>query len=116
VEKFCMEPTTFTVKEEDAKGREEFVNTKLLTRLTYGLDGMNGSMKIGGDGSVQFKEDEGLDYAATTVKLPGGEYVPFLFTIKEFEGKGTLDSFSGDFLVPSYRGSTFLDPKVCLLV
>eukprot|EP00967_Tisochrysis_lutea_P119514 scaffold195108_cov20-Tisochrysis_lutea.AAC.1 len=70
-------------------------------------------MKIGGDGSVQFREEEGLDYAATTVKLPGGEYVPFLFTIKEFDGKGTLDSFSGDFLVPSYRGSTFLDPKVC---
>ncbi|KAF5838868.1 subunit of oxygen evolving complex of photosystem II [Dunaliella salina] len=111
LEKFCMEPTSFTVKEEDAKGREEFVKTKLLTRLTYGLDGMNGSMKINNDGSVEFREDEGLDYAATTVKLPGGEYVPFLFTIKEFDGKGTLDSFSGDFLVPSYRGSTFLDPK-----
>lgn len=73
---------------------------------------MNGSMKVGGDGSVQFKEDDGLDYAATTVQLPGGERVAFLFTIKEFQGNGTLDSFSGDFTVPSYRGSTFLDPKV----
>nr|7PNK_O Chain O, PsbO [Dunaliella salina]7PNK_o Chain o, PsbO [Dunaliella salina] len=111
LEKFCMEPTSFTVKEVVDKGREEFVKTKLLTRLTISQFGMNGSMKINNDGSVEFREDEGLDYAATTVKLPGGEYVPFLFTIKEFDGKGTLDSFSGDFLVPSYRGSTFLDPK-----
>lgn len=108
-----MEPTSFTVKEEDARGREEFVQTKLLTRLTYGLSGMEGHVKIGEDGNVRFHEEEGMDYAATTVRLPGGEYVPFLFTIKDFDGQGTLDSFSGDFTVPSYRGSTFMDPKVC---
>jgi Manganese-stabilising protein / photosystem II polypeptide len=45
-------------------------------------------------------------------QLPGGERVPFLFTIKELAAKGTLDGFGGDFLVPSYRGSSFLDPKV----
>jgi photosystem II oxygen-evolving enhancer protein 1 len=41
----------------------------------------------------------------------GGERVAFLFTIKQLDAKGTLDSFSGDFVVPSYRGSSFLDPK-----
>jgi photosystem II oxygen-evolving enhancer protein 1 len=46
-----------------------------------------------------------------TVQLPGGERVAFLFTIKQLDAKGTLDSFSGDFVVPSYRGSSFLDPK-----
>eukprot|EP00983_Pelagomonas_calceolata_P031085 976433-Pelagomonas_calceolata.AAC.1 len=112
LENFCMEPTSFTVKEEDARGREEFVQTKLLTRLTYGLSGMEGKVQIGDDGNVHFHEEEGMDYAATTVRLPGGEYVPFLFTIKDFDGQGTLDSFSGDFTVPSYRGSTFMDPKV----
>jgi hypothetical protein len=49
------------------------------------------------------------------VQLPctpaGGERVAFLFTIKQLDAKGTLDSFSGDFVVPSYRGSSFLDPK-----
>ncbi len=40
--------------------------------------------------------------------------MPFLFTIKELEAKGTLDGFGGDFMVPSYRGSSFLDPKVLL--
>lgn len=40
LEKFCMEPTSFTVKEESQfKGGEaEFVKTKLMTRLTYTLD------------------------------------------------------------------------------
>eukprot|EP00878_Enallax_costatus_P044826 GHUV01053581.1.p2 GENE.GHUV01053581.1~~GHUV01053581.1.p2 ORF type:complete len:152 (-),score=27.39 GHUV01053581.1:503-958(-) len=40
-----------------------------------------------------------------------GERVPFLFTVKNLDAKGTVDAFGGDFLVPSYRGSSFLDPK-----
>jgi len=103
------------VKEENSRGGEEFLPTKLLTRLSYSLEGMEGEVKIDNDGSMVFREDEGMDYQAVTVRPPGGEYVPFLFTIKEFEGKGDLDSFSGDFLVPSYRGSTFMDPRVSIL-
>jgi photosystem II oxygen-evolving enhancer protein 1 len=75
---------------------------------------ISGEFKVGGNGSVDFKEIDGIDYAAVTVQLPGGERVPFLFTIKQLEAKGTLDNFSGEFNVPSYRGSTFLDPKVRL--
>ena len=43
LEKFCMEPTSFTVKEESSfKGGEtEFVKTKLMTRLTYTLDAVS---------------------------------------------------------------------------
>jgi hypothetical protein len=73
---------------------------------------MSGRLTVGGNGSVEFKEDDGIDYAAVTVQLPGGERVPFLFTVKQLDAKGTVDSFSGDFTVPSYRGSSFLDPKV----
>merc|ERR1711990_676677 len=40
-----------------------------------------------------------------------GERVAFLFTIKQLVAKGSLDNFGGDFNVPSYRGSSFLDPK-----
>ncbi|KAK9813240.1 hypothetical protein WJX72_011298 [[Myrmecia] bisecta] len=113
INKFCMEPTSFTVKEESQfKGGEtEFVKTKLMTRLTYTLDEISGEFKVGGGGDVEFKEEDGIDYAAVTVQLPGGERVPFLFTIKELNAKGTLDGFGGDFVVPSYRGSSFLDPK-----
>jgi photosystem II oxygen-evolving enhancer protein 1 len=113
LEKFCMEPTSFTVKEESSfkAGESEFAKTKLMTRLTYTLDGMTGSFKVGSDGSVAIQERDGLDYAAVTVQLAGGERVPFLFTMKEFSGKGNTSQFGGDFVVPSYRGSSFLDPK-----
>jgi len=45
------------------------------------------------------------------VQLAGGERVPFLFTVKELDARGTLANFGGEFTVPSYRGSSFLDPK-----
>eukprot|EP00239_Pterosperma_sp_CCMP1384_P002876 CAMPEP_0197847198 /NCGR_PEP_ID=MMETSP1438-20131217/5490_1 /TAXON_ID=1461541 /ORGANISM="Pterosperma sp., Strain CCMP1384" /LENGTH=315 /DNA_ID=CAMNT_0043459059 /DNA_START=78 /DNA_END=1025 /DNA_ORIENTATION=+ len=108
VQKMCLEPTSFTVKEDAAT---DFVKTKLMTRLTYTLDEISADLKVGSDGSVAFKEVDGIDYAAVTVQLPGGERVPFLFTIKSFTAKGNLSQFGGDFLVPSYRGSSFLDPK-----
>merc|ERR1739848_601453 len=41
----------------------------------------------------------------------GGDRVPFLFSVKDLNASGNLESFTGDFNVPSYRGSSFLDPK-----
>lgn len=113
VDKMCLEPTSFTVKEDSQfkGGESEFVKTKLMTRLTYSLDAISGDMKVGGDGSVEFTEKDGIDYAPVTVQLPGGERVPFLFSIKNFAAKGNLSAFGGEFSVPSYRGSSFLDPK-----
>eukprot|EP00246_Nothoceros_aenigmaticus_P015861 TRINITY_DN6860_c0_g1_i1.p1 TRINITY_DN6860_c0_g1~~TRINITY_DN6860_c0_g1_i1.p1 ORF type:complete len:375 (+),score=76.53 TRINITY_DN6860_c0_g1_i1:118-1125(+) len=115
IKKLCLEPTSFTVKAEGPikqKGAEKaFQNTKLMTRLTYTLDEVEGPFSVGSDGSIKFVEKDGIDYAAVTVQLPGGERVPFLFTIKELVAEGTPESFSGKFTVPSYRGSSFLDPK-----
>merc|ERR1712017_49640 len=112
-DKFCLEPTSFKVKAESQfKGGEaEFLDTKLMTRLTYTLDDMSGKLKVSGDGKVAFVEEDGIDYAPTTVQLPGGERVAFLFTVKQLNASGSLDNFSGEFSVPSYRGSSFLDPK-----
>ncbi|CAG9466701.1 unnamed protein product [Pedinophyceae sp. YPF-701] len=112
-EEFCLEPTSIKVKEESGfKGQPaEFVSTRLLTRLTYTLTGMQGKMTIGGNGAVQFNEEEGIDFAPTTVKLPGGEMVPFMNTMKQLNASGTLENFGGEFVVPSYRGASFLDPK-----
>lgn len=73
---------------------------------------ISGKFSVDGSGNVNFKEEDGIDYAPVTVQLPGGERVPFLFTIKELNAKGSLGGFGGDFVVPSYRGSSFLDPKV----
>merc|ERR1719472_730360 len=82
-----------------------------MTRLTYTLDDMSGSLKVSGDGKVSFEELDGVDYAPTTVQLPGGERVPFLFSVKQLNAAGDLTNFGGEFNVPSYRGSSFLDPK-----
>merc|ERR1711988_942866 len=112
-DKFCLEPTSFKVKETSQfkGGESDFVDTKLMTRLTYTLDDMSGSLKVSGDGKVSFLEEDGIDYAPTTVQLPGGERVAFLFTVKQLNANGSLDNFSGEYNVPSYRGSSFLDPK-----
>jgi photosystem II oxygen-evolving enhancer protein 1 len=112
-DKFCLEPTSFKVKEASQfkGGESDFVDTKLMTRHTYTLDDMSGSLNVGGDGKVSFTEDDVIDYAPTTVQLPGGERVAFLFTVKQLNANGSLDNFAGEYNVPSYRGSSFLDPK-----
>merc|ERR1719460_1515136 len=117
---FCLEPKTWQVEEEVANKKgdvtKQFVNTKLMTRQTYTLDGISGSLSTSG-GGITFKEEDGIDYAPTTVQLPGGERVPFLFTVKKLLAKGEGDTFkpglelSGTFEVPSYRTGLFLDPK-----
>jgi photosystem II oxygen-evolving enhancer protein 1 len=72
---------------------------------------MSGKLYLSSEGKVKFVEEDGIDYAPTTVQLPGGERVAFLLTVKQLIAYGTLDNFGGDFNVPSYRGSSFLDPK-----
>jgi len=123
ITEFCLEPKSFQIEEEVAKKRtgeikKEFVDTKLMTRATYTLSGVEGPLFFDKDGSLTFVEKEGIDYAATTVQLPGGERVPFMFTVKELEAKSSSPSgvsvgteFGGTFKVPSYRSGLFLDPK-----
>jgi len=115
----CIEPKAWAVEEEIGKGgktEKKFVNSKVMTRQTYTLDGVEGTLDVAG-GNIVFSEKEGIDYAATTVQLPGGERVPFLFTVKDLVAKGNGGSFKpgfqmgGDFSVPSYRTGLFLDPK-----
>ena len=113
MKKVCLAPTSFTVKAEGVakNAPPEFQKTKLMTRLTYTLDEIEGPLEVSSDGTIKFEEKDGIDYAAVTVQLPGGERVPFLFTIKNLVATGKPESFGGPFLVPSYRGSSFLDPK-----
>eukprot|EP00419_Tripos_fusus_P062564 CAMPEP_0172927694 /NCGR_PEP_ID=MMETSP1075-20121228/217597_1 /TAXON_ID=2916 /ORGANISM="Ceratium fusus, Strain PA161109" /LENGTH=257 /DNA_ID=CAMNT_0013788963 /DNA_START=476 /DNA_END=1250 /DNA_ORIENTATION=- len=164
---FCLEPKSFAVEAETDKGKE-FVTTKLMTRQTYTLAFMEGAMDTNpitfseedgmdfaattvqlpdgervpflftckqllakGEGSdtlafmegamdtnpITFSEEDGMDFAATTVQLPDGERVPFLFTCKQLLAKGEGSEFKpgftwgGEFNVPSYRTGGFLDPK-----
>ena len=115
----CIEPKAWAVEEEVGKAgktEKKFVNSKVMTRQTYTLDGIEGKIDVSG-GNIVFTEQEGIDYAPTTVQLPGGERVPFLFTVKDLVAKGSGSAFKpgfqmgGDFNTPSYRTGLFLDPK-----
>jgi photosystem II oxygen-evolving enhancer protein 1 len=117
----CIQPTSYFVKEEPQNKRQEaeFVAAKVMTRSTSSLDQIKGPLSLSSDGVLTFKEEDGLDFQPITVKLPGGELVPFLFTVKELvassqPGESAIDTstdFAGEYKVPSYRGAVFLDPK-----
>mmetsp|Transcript_109670 Transcript_109670/g.189718 ORF Transcript_109670/g.189718 Transcript_109670/m.189718 type:complete len:341 (-) Transcript_109670:69-1091(-) len=119
---FCLEPTSFAILEEQMtqqKGTQTVpVPSKVTTRQTYVLDGIEGTLSVS-EGKLKFVETDGIDYAPTTIQLPGGERVPFLFTVKNLVATAgtTADeiapgfTMSGPFMVPSYRTGLFLDPK-----
>jgi photosystem II oxygen-evolving enhancer protein 1 len=121
LKELCLEPTNYFVKEEPTNKRQqaEFITGKVVTRKTSSLDQIQGDVNVNPDGSLTFIEKDGFDFQATTVKLPGGELVPFLFTVKglvattqpNLTSINTSTDFEGSFRVPSYRGATFLDPK-----
>jgi photosystem II oxygen-evolving enhancer protein 1 len=121
VTNLCLQPTTFFVREESANKRKEaeFVPAKVMTRYTSSIDAVSGTLDVGSDGSLKFVEEDGLDFQPITVQLPGGERVPFLFTIKGLVAQSdpgstsinTSTDLTGEFRVPSYRTSNFLDPK-----
>jgi photosystem II oxygen-evolving enhancer protein 1 len=117
----CIQPTEYFVKEEPTNKRQEaeFVPGKVLTRKTSTLEQITGNLEFNEDGTLTFTEEDGIDFQAITVLLPGGEEVPFLFTVKGLVAKSqgnassinTSTDFEGSYNVPSYRGATFLDPK-----
>jgi photosystem II oxygen-evolving enhancer protein 1 len=117
----CLEPTSFFVKEEPINKRQEaaFIAGKPLTRYTSTIDQVSGELRVQSDGSLKFIEEDGFDFQAITVQLPGGEQIPFLFSIKGLVAQSqsglqsinTSTDFEGTFKVPSYRTSNFLDPK-----
>jgi photosystem II oxygen-evolving enhancer protein 1 len=117
----CLQPITILVKEEAAnkRAKAEFLPTKVMTRYTSSIESVQGKLNLNSNGSLTFIEEDGMDFQPVTVQLPGGERVPFLFTIKDLvattqEGLNAINSstdFEGEFKVPSYRTSNFLDPK-----
>ncbi len=117
----CLEPQQYFVKEEPLNKRKEaeYIEGKLLTRYTTSLEQIRGTVTTDENGVLTFNEKDGIDFQNITVQLPGGEQVPFFFTIKKltaqtepgFTSVNTSTDFVGKFKVPSYRGASFLDPK-----
>ncbi len=121
VSDLCLEPQEYFVKEEPANKRQvaEFIQGKVLTRDTSSLEQITGTITLDDQGVLTFSEKDGIDFQPITVLLPGGEEVPFFFTLKNLIGKTepgytaitTSTDFIGEYSVPSYRGAGFLDPK-----
>ena len=121
VKDLCLEPREYFVKEEPVNKRQkaEFIEGKLLTRYTSSLEQIRGEINPAENGVLTFKETDGIDFQAVTILLPGGQEVPFLFTVKNLvastnPGQTAINAstdFKGEFRVPSYRGQVFLDPK-----
>ncbi len=117
----CVEPREYFVKEEPINKRQaaEFIQGRLLTRYTSSLEQITGTISAAEDGTLTLVEEDGIDFQPVTVQLPGGEQVPFMFTIKNLVATSepgqtsinTSTDFEGSFKVPSYRGAVFLDPK-----
>ncbi len=117
----CLEPQSYFVKEEPQNKRREaeFIEGKMLTRYTSSLEQITGKIKVDNEGKFTLIEEDGIDFQPVTVQLPGGEQIPFLFTIKNLVATTDTPSdsinastdFKGEFRVPSYRGAVFLDPK-----
>lgn len=121
LKELCLQPEAFLVRRSPLVKRQEskFVLTKPLTRESFSLDQVSGSLQVGADGSLTFVEQGGFDFQPVTVQLPDGERVPLLFTVKGLVAK-TQDAVTqlssatrlvGDFQVPPYRTSSFIDPK-----
>ena len=121
LKELCMEPKTFLVKRSPLVKRQEskFVVTKPLTRESFTLDQVSGSLNVGSDGNMTFIEQGGFDFQPVTVQLPDGERVPLLFTVKGLVAQnqnspgslGPSTRLTGTFQVPPYRTSSFIDPK-----
>lgn len=121
VKDLCLQPKRYFVKEEPVNKRQkaEFIEAKLLTRYTSSLEQIRAEVTPDADGTLTFRETDGIDFQPVTVLLPGGEEVPFLFTVKSLvattePGQTAINSstdFEGEYTVPSYRGQVFLDPK-----
>jgi photosystem II oxygen-evolving enhancer protein 1 len=121
VSDLCLEPQEYFVKEEPVNKRQtaEYIQGKVLTRDTSSLEQISGTITLDNQGVLTFTEKDGIDFQPITVLLPGGEEVPFFFTLKNLVGKTgsgftaltTSTDFVGEYSVPSYRGAGFLDPK-----
>lgn len=78
---------------------------------------MTGRIDVGATGPKQLTlNEDGLDYAAVSLQpIPAGDYIPLMFTARNMNVKGDNGELQGSYFVPSYRGSSFMDPRVrCL--
>ncbi len=112
----CFQPVQIEVEEEKRNGEKEFIVAKniLLSAATLGPIKAEVTPKNGG---LELRVVDGITAQPTTGQMPRRELVPLLFSVKDLvataQGAAIDPStdFEGEFLVPGYHSSSFLDPR-----
>lgn len=115
----CFQPVQIEVEEEKRNGEKEFLKAVPIMLYAATIGPVKAEVSSIDDSTLAFKVVDGLTTQPTTAQMPRRELVPLLFSVKQLQAKaeGTeaaispSTDFEGDFLVPGYRSSTFLDPR-----
>jgi len=116
----CFQPVRIEVEEEKRNGEKEFLETKMFIPSGATLGPIKAEVKaIPGKDALAFDVVDGITQQPTTVQLPRRERIALLFSVRRLhavaEGSATSinpsTDFEGDFEVPGYHMSTFLDPR-----
>ncbi len=115
----CFQPVQLEVEEEKRNGEKEFLVAKPIMLYAATIGPVKGQVKALDSQTLEFDVLDGITAQPTTAQMPRRELVPLLFSVKELKAfsKGqenaisSASDFSGEFLVPGYRNSQFLDPR-----
>ena len=72
LKELCLQPKVFLVKQSPLVKRQDskFVPSKMLTRASYTLDQVSGTLSTDAEGRLTFIEKSGFDFQPVTVQLP----------------------------------------------
>lgn len=115
----CFQPVQIEVEEEKRNGEKEFLISKPIMLYAATIGPVKAEVTALDNSTLEFTVTDGLASQPTTAQMPRRELVPLLFSVKQLKAiaRGTeaaispSTDFEGDFLVPGYRSSTFLDPR-----
>ncbi|MEN9204891.1 MAG: photosystem II manganese-stabilizing polypeptide [Thermostichales cyanobacterium SZTDM-1c_bins_54] len=116
----CFQPIRIEVEEEKRNGEKEFLETKMFIPSGATLGPIKAEVRaIPEENALALDVVDGITQQPTTVQLPRRERIALLFSVRRLHGiaKGSATSinpstdFEGDFEVPGYHMSTFLDPR-----
>lgn len=115
----CFQPVQIEVEEEKRNGEKEFLEAKPIMLYAATIGPVKAKVKAINASTLELDVTDGMTTQPTTAQMPRRELVPLLFSVKNLKAvaQGTeaaispSTDFEGDFLVPGYRSSTFLDPR-----
>lgn len=118
LKQICFQPVSLEVEEEKRNGEKEFFPAKPILLSAATLGPLKANVIAEDEATLEFDVVDGITSQPTTGQMPRRELVPLLFSVKQMKaiakGENAITpstDFEGDFLVPGYRNSSFLDPR-----